>query len=62
MKWIRLKDRKPDVKIDGDRILLYRITNESQSDISISICRTNMIKVCNKEETWWMSLPEKPII
>ena len=25
MKWIKLKDRKPSVEIDGEKILIYRI-------------------------------------
>lgn len=29
MKWIKLSDRMPDVKIDGVKILLYRIVNDN---------------------------------
>jgi hypothetical protein len=62
MKWIKLKDRKPDVKIDGVKVMLYRIVNESQESISISIHDTHMVKFCNEDETWWMSLPDKPFL
>jgi hypothetical protein len=62
MKWIKLKDRKPDVKIDGVKVLIYRIVNESQESISISIRDTHMVKFCNEDETWWMSLPDKPVL
>lgn len=60
MKWIRLKDRKPSCGIDGEKILVYRITNESQARMSVSILNTEMIKYCNEDETWWMALPDKP--
>ena len=62
MKWIKLKDRKPDVKIDGTKVLLYRIVNESQESIAISIHDTHMVKFCNEDETWWMCLPDKPVL
>jgi len=62
MKWIKLKDRKPDVKIDGAKVLLYRIVNESQESIAISIHDTHMVKFCSEDETWWMSLPDKPVL
>ena len=60
MKWIKLKDRKPSSEIDGSKILIYRTTNESQSDMSISIFDTNMIRFCDINETYWMALPNKP--
>jgi hypothetical protein len=62
MKWIKLKDRKPSCEIDGDKILIYRILNESQDSMSVSIFNTKMIKHSNEDETWWMSLPDEPII
>lgn len=62
MKWIKLKDRKPSIDIDGKKILVYRIMNESQASMSISILDTNMIKYSNADETWWMALPDKPIL
>tara|TARA_R110002126_G_C10156689_1_gene472316 strand:- start:343 stop:531 length:189 start_codon:yes stop_codon:yes gene_type:complete len=60
MKWIKLKDRKPSTKIDGKKILLYRLTNDSQKELSTTIFETNMVKFCDKNETWWMALPEEP--
>lgn len=62
MKWIKLKDRKPSIDIDGEKVLVYRIMNESQASMSISILDTNMIKHSNEDETWWMALPDKPIL
>ena len=62
MKWIKLKDRQPDIDIDGDKILLYRILNSGQEAMSISIFSTRMTRCCDEETTWWMSLPVKPII
>jgi hypothetical protein len=61
MKWIRLKDKKPSLEIEGKKILIYRILNDNQESISISIFDTAMIKHCNKDETWWMALPDKPL-
>ena len=60
MKWIKLKDRKPSCEIDGEKILVYRIMNESQSSMAISILDTKMIKYSNEDETWWMALPDEP--
>jgi hypothetical protein len=62
MRWIRLKDRKPDAKIDGEKLLLYRLVNASQESIAISIHDTQMVKFCSEDETWWMPLPEKPVL
>jgi len=60
MKWIKLKDRIPNVNIDGEKILIYRILNKAQEEMEISIFYTKMVKHCNPDETWWMTLPEKP--
>lgn len=60
MRWIKLKDRKPSVNIDGKKVLLYRLLNEEQKELSISIYDTAMIKHCNENETWWMALPDDP--
>ena len=60
MKWIKLKDRKPSSKIDGEKILVYRIMNENQASMAISILDTKMIKYSNDDETWWMALPDEP--
>ena len=60
MKWIKLKDRKPSCKIDGEKILVYRIVNESQTSVAINILATKMIKYSNEDETWWMALPDEP--
>ena len=61
MKWIKLKDRKPSTEIDGKKILLYRLTNDSQRELSTTIFETNMVKFCDENETWWMALPDKPL-
>jgi len=60
MKWIKLKNRKPSCEVDGEKILVYRIMNESQSSMAISILDTKMIKHSNEYETWWMALPDEP--
>ena len=60
--WIKLKDKKPSVKSDGEKVLLFRIVNKSQESIAISIHDTSMVKFCDENETWWMRLPDKPKI
>jgi len=60
MKWTKLKDRKPSAEIDGKKILLYRLTNESQRELATTIFETNMVKFCDENQTWWMALPEEP--
>ena len=60
MKWIKLKDRKPSIDVDGKKVLLYRLLNEGQKELSISIHDTVMTKYCNEDETWWMALPDEP--
>jgi len=61
MKWIKLSDRVPNEEIDGKKVIIYRIMNDSQESLAISIHDTNMVKYCNPNETWWIALPEKPI-
>ncbi len=60
MKWMKLKDRMPSVEIDGKKVLLYRLLNEGQKELSISIHDKIMTKHCDKDETWWIALPDKP--
>lgn len=60
MKWISVNDKLPDVEINGKKVLIYRIVNPSQSEIAMSIHETNMVRHCNKNETWWTELPEPP--
>lgn len=62
MKWIKLSNRVPDIQIDGVKILIYRIVNDSQENIAMSIHDTHMIKFCDANETRWMSLPDKPVL
>ena len=61
MKWIKLKYRKPSVKINGKKVLLYRLSTESQKENAISIFDTSMVRFCDEGETYWMALPEEPI-
>jgi hypothetical protein len=61
MKWISLKDKIPNPKIDGEKVLLYRTDiNQSQELMSISVNDTIYIKHCEKETTYWMQLPKPP--
>jgi len=60
MRWIKLKNREPDINIDGKKVLICRIVNESQAMQAIAIHDTHMVKYCNHDETWWMCLPELP--
>lgn len=60
MAWIKLIDKYPIVEEVGEKILLYRIMNDSQERQAITIHETRMVKHCNPEETWWMQLPCAP--
>lgn len=59
-KWISADDRLPEVETEGAKVLLYRVLNEGQSNMSKSIHDTVMVKHCNPKETWWQPLPDKP--
>ena len=60
--WFKLSDITPDKKIVGPKVLLFRIMNKSQSSQDISVHDTNMVKLCDPDETWWRELPKLPII
>lgn len=62
MKWIKLKDRKPSKDIDGKKVLIFRIMNETQKSQATSIIDVAIIKHSNEDETWWMALPDEPQI
>lgn len=57
--WVSVEDRLPDVKKDGNKVLLFREMNESQKALSIGVHDTSMIKYCEKS-SYWMPLPEPP--
>jgi len=59
--WIKLKDKKPNIKEVGDKVLLFRIMNDSQMSQSITIHETYMVKFCNENETWWQPIEPAPI-
>lgn len=60
MTWIKLIDKCPTAEEVGEKVLMYRIMNDSQEKQAITIHETRMIKYCNPEETWWMRLPCAP--
>ena len=57
--WVSGEDRLPDVKKDGNKVLLFREMNESQKALSMCIHDTSMIKYCEKS-SYWMPLPAPP--
>lgn len=59
--WVKLIDEIPTVEENGEKVLLYRILNESQESMSITIHNTSMVKHCDPNETWWTNLPKPPI-
>ena len=61
MKWIRLDQRQPSVKIDGKKVLVHRIPTDSQQGTATAIHDTVMVKHCLPSETWWMHCPEDPV-
>lgn len=57
--WTILADHKPTEK-DGKKVLIYRISNEQQELMAMTIFDTALIHLCDKNETWWMPLPQPP--
>jgi hypothetical protein len=60
--WVAVSEKLPNLNDNGQKVLIYRIMNDSQSSLAISIHETNMVKYCNPNETWWMELPKPPSI
>ena len=60
--WVAVSEKLPTVEDNGGKVLIYRIMNDSQSSLAISIHETNMVKHCNPNETWWMELPKPPCL
>lgn len=58
--WVSVEDRLPDVKKDGNKVLLFREMNESQKALSICVYDTSMIKYCEKS-SYWTPLPAPPV-
>lgn len=59
--WIKLKDKKPNSHEVGDKVLLFRIMNDSQKSQSVTIHETYMVKFCDENETWWQPIEPSPI-
>jgi len=62
INWVAVSEKLPTVEDNGQKVLIYRIMNESQASLAISIHETNMVKHCNQNETWWMELPKPPCL
>ena len=59
MKGVSAEDRLPNVKENGEKVLLYRKTTDSQKALAITIYDTNMVKYC-EVGTLWTNLPTPP--
>ena len=62
ISWVAASEKLPSVEQNGNKVLIYRIMNDSQESLAISIHETNMVKHCNPNETWWMELPKPPCL
>ena len=62
MSWVAVSEKLPTVEGNGEKVLIYRIMNDSQESLAISIHETSMVKYCNVDETWWMELPKPPCL
>lgn len=62
IKWVACSEKLPNVEDNGQKVLIYRIMNDSQASLAISIHETSMVKHCNVNETWWMELPRPPCL
>ena len=62
ISWVAASEKLPLVEQNGKKVLIYRIMNDSQESLAISIHETSMVKYCNVDETWWMELPKPPCL
>jgi hypothetical protein len=62
ISWVAASEKLPSVEQNGNKVLIYRIMNDSQESLAISIHETSMVKYCNVDETWWMELPKPPCL
>jgi hypothetical protein len=62
ISWVACSDKLPMIEQNGKKVLIYRIVNNSQESLAISIHETSMVKYCNVNETWWMELPKPPCL
>ena len=62
IRWVVASEKLPSVEQNGNKVLIYRIMNDSQESLAISIHETSMVKYCNVDETWWMELPKPPCL
>lgn len=62
ISWVAASEKLPSVEQNGNKVLIYRIMNDSQESLAISIHDTSMVKYCNLDETWWMELPKPPCL
>ena len=62
ISWVAASEKLPSVEKNGNKVLIYRIMNDSQESLAISIHETSMVKYCNVDETWWMDLPKPPCL
>lgn len=62
ISWVAASEKLPSVEQNGNKVLIYRIMNDSQESLAISIHETSMVKYCNPNETWWMELPKPPCL
>ena len=60
ISWVACSEKLPTVEQNGQKVLIYRIMNDSQASLAISIHETSMVKHCYVNETWWMELPKPP--
>lgn len=58
--WIPLSSKQPTKEINGEKVLIYRLMNDSQKSQAITIHETVMVKHCDPDETWWTELPKPP--
>ena len=62
ISWVAASEKLPSIEANGQKVLIYRIMNDSQESLAISIHETSMVKYCNVDETWWMELPKPPCL
>lgn len=60
-EWFSCADKLPNLD-NHKKVIIYRTPTKSQKTMAVSIMEASLLKHCNKDETFWMPLPDKPNI
>lgn len=61
-KWTKVSDELPETTTNGEKVILFRLGNDSQKSNQVTIYDTIMVKYCDPHETWWKPIGDLPLI